>query len=275
MRRKTARLALYLSLALASLTTFGAERAEAVTVQGFVPEVAANVFEENGQEVAAVTINGKELVVYKAAAGSGDAAQKAEDLASELQGLFEDKKFDAEYLLPGRSGENPALVMQGQTVVELECVNDEDKEASSQKNLQMALKLTNTIRAMFGAPSVPATFFKVANIPAQIAGRVAGSFSGQASWYGPQFHGRKTSDGSRFDMNKLTAAHKTLPFGTKLLVMNRKTGDSCIVKVNDRGPFVGDRVIDLSRGAARQLNMLSSGVAVVDCVVLGTHQSTQ
>jgi rare lipoprotein A len=69
----------------------------------------------------------------------------------------------------------------------------------------------------------------------------------------------------------MTAAHRSLPFGTKLLVMNRKTGSSCVVEINDRGPFVGDRVIDLSRGAARQLNMISSGVALVDCLVLGSE----
>ena len=69
--------------------------------------------------------------------------------------------------------------------------------------------------------------------------------------------------------NGMTAAHRSLPFGTKLLVMNRRTGDSCVVKVNDRGPFIGGRVIDLSKGAARQLNMLGSGIAMVDCIVLG------
>ncbi|HMY03328.1 MAG TPA: septal ring lytic transglycosylase RlpA family protein, partial [Candidatus Obscuribacter sp.] len=92
--------------------------------------------------------------------------------------------------------------------------------------------------------------------------------SGQASWYGGKFHGRRTSNGDVFDQDGFTAAHRTLPFGTKLLVMNRRTGDSCVVEVNDRGPFCGERVIDLSRGAANKLNMLSSGVATVDCMVL-------
>jgi len=98
---------------------------------------------------------------------------------------------------------------------------------------------------------------------------ISGRFSGNASWYGPHFHGRKCSDGTIFDQEGMTAAHRSLPFGTKLLVMNRRTGASCVVKVNDRGPFIGGRVIDLSKGAARQLNMLGSGVAMVDCIVLG------
>jgi rare lipoprotein A len=99
------------------------------------------------------------------------------------------------------------------------------------------------------------------------------AFSGQASWYGPKFHGRKCSDGSRFDMEKMTAAHRSLPFGTKLLVMNRATGASCVVSVNDRGPFIGNRVLDLSKGAARKLNMLGSGVAMVDCLIIGSAGS--
>ncbi|MCA9805242.1 MAG: septal ring lytic transglycosylase RlpA family protein, partial [Cyanobacteria bacterium HKST-UBA02] len=90
-----------------------------------------------------------------------------------------------------------------------------------------------------------------------------------ASWYGRKFHGRKAANGERFDMNGLTAAHRTLPFGTKLLVTNRRTGSSCVVKVNDRGPYHGNRVIDLSKGAAEKLQMVSSGVAMVDVVVIG------
>jgi rare lipoprotein A len=136
--------------------------------------------------------------------------------------------------------------------------------------LELSWKIANGLRTAFGEPLVPQSFLKLADQIAQDNRKPSGWISGQASWYGPRFHGRKTSDGSRFDQEGMTAAHRSLPFGTKLLVMNRKTGNSCVVKVNDRGPFVGDRVIDLSRGAARQLNMLSSGVAMVDCVVLGS-----
>jgi rare lipoprotein A len=91
---------------------------------------------------------------------------------------------------------------------------------------------------------------------------------GLASWYGPGFHGRLAADGSRFNQHSLTAAHKTLPFGTKLKVTNQRTGQSCVVKVTDRGPFVGHRVIDLSKGAAAAIGMLGSGVAKVRLEVL-------
>lgn len=155
-----------------------------------------------------------------------------------------------------------------------------DSKALESKSFEYGLKITNSIREAFGAKSLPISFLKLAELTARhsvdslsamaSAGASATSrFSGTASWYGPHFHGHKTSDGTIYDQNGMTAAHRSLPFGTKLLVMNRRTGDSCVVKVNDRGPFIGGRVIDLSKGAARQLNMLGSGVAMVDCIVLG------
>src|SRR5918995_7022236 len=73
--------------------------------------------------------------------------------------------------------------------------------------------------------------------------------SGTASWYGPGFHGRTTANGERYNMYELTAAHRSLPFGTKVRVTNRMNGKSVVVRINDRGPYGGGRVIDLSRGA--------------------------
>ncbi|KQT82203.1 septal ring lytic transglycosylase RlpA family protein [Aurantimonas sp. Leaf443] len=87
--------------------------------------------------------------------------------------------------------------------------------------------------------------------------------SGSASYYGKQFHGRRTANGERFNMNSMTAAHRTLPFGTKVKVTNSVNGRSVVVRINDRGPFHGNRVIDLSRGAAQSIGMISSGVAKV------------
>jgi len=88
-------------------------------------------------------------------------------------------------------------------------------------------------------------------------------FGGIASWYGGKFHGRKTASGSTYDMNKLTCAHKTLPFGTKLLVFNPQNGRQVQVVVTDRGPYVGQRVIDLSKAAADKLCI--SGIGNVVC----------
>lgn len=86
---------------------------------------------------------------------------------------------------------------------------------------------------------------------------------GVASWYGPGFQGRRTASGERFDMHALTAAHRTLPFGTHVQVEHRGTGMTVTVRINDRGPFVGDRIIDLSKAAAQALDIVDDGHAVV------------
>ena len=86
---------------------------------------------------------------------------------------------------------------------------------------------------------------------------------GQASWYGPGFHGKKTASGEIFDQGRLTAAHKTLPLGTIAKVTNLENGNSVEVEINDRGPYVGDRVIDLSRAAANALGFVESGLTLV------------
>ena len=85
--------------------------------------------------------------------------------------------------------------------------------------------------------------------------------SGLASWYGPGFHGRRTASGETFDTNDLTAAHRTLPFGTRVRVVNERNGREVVVRINDRGPFAHGRVIDLSRAAAQTIGV--SGVAKV------------
>lgn len=85
------------------------------------------------------------------------------------------------------------------------------------------------------------------------------SQTGKASWYGSQFHGRKTSSGERYNMNALSAAHKTLPIPSYARVTNMQTGKSVIVRVNDRGPFHGNRVIDVSKAAAQQLGFINQG----------------
>lgn len=93
-------------------------------------------------------------------------------------------------------------------------------------------------------------------------------FIGRSSWYGKRFNGRKTASGERFDMNALTAAHKTLPMGTFLRVKNLNNDRTVIVKVNDRGPFVRGRMLDLSYGAAEKLGFTANGIAEVEARVV-------
>ncbi|WP_375057936.1 septal ring lytic transglycosylase RlpA family protein [Zobellella sp. DQSA1] len=94
------------------------------------------------------------------------------------------------------------------------------------------------------------------------------SAEGRASFYGHPHHGRKTASGERFNKNALTAAHKTLPFGSRVRVTNLNNQRSVVVRINDRGPYTRGRIIDLSEQAARELNMLRAGVAPVRLEVL-------
>lgn len=91
---------------------------------------------------------------------------------------------------------------------------------------------------------------------------------GTASWYGPGFKGRKTASGERYDPSQMTAAHRTLPFGTTVKVLNVENGKSTVVRINDRGPFIRGRIIDLSKAAAKHIQMMGPGTARVRLMAL-------
>lgn len=97
---------------------------------------------------------------------------------------------------------------------------------------------------------------------------VGGHQEGVASWYGPGFHGRRTANGEVYDQYELTAAHRTLPLGTRIKVTNERTGKFVVVRINDRGPFIKGRVVDLSRGAAKVIGLTATGVAPVKVSVV-------
>lgn len=106
-------------------------------------------------------------------------------------------------------------------------------------------------------------------------GQAAVKSDGLASWYGPNFAGRQTANGEIFDPSQLTAAHKTLPFGTQVRVTNLNNGRSVVVRINDRGPFKPGRVIDLSRAAAERVGMISSGTAPVSLELLNAAPTSE
>jgi rare lipoprotein A len=94
---------------------------------------------------------------------------------------------------------------------------------------------------------------------------------GMASWYGPAYHGKNTANGEVYNMNSLTAAHPSLPFDSKVRVTNKSNQKQVVVRINDRGPFVEDRIIDLSKEAARRLGMIQAGVAPVRLEPASSH----
>ncbi|QEY24975.1 septal ring lytic transglycosylase RlpA family protein [Neisseria animalis] len=122
-----------------------------------------------------------------------------------------------------------------------------------------------TFGALSVTPALAGKTYKVAGKTYKTMRTMPASFtqSGNASWYGPVFHGRKTANGERFNMNAMTAAHRTLPLGSTIKVTNTRNGKSIIVRVNDRGPFHGNRVLDLSKAAAAKLGFLGQGTAHV------------
>lgn len=117
------------------------------------------------------------------------------------------------------------------------------------------------------AASVAAAFGCRARAP-RVDYQAGHSLSGIASWYGKDFDGKPTASGAIYDMNDLTAAHRTLPFGTMLEVTNESNGRRVVVEINDRGPFVDGRVIDLSYEAAQRLGMVEDGTVPVDLRIL-------
>ena len=105
-------------------------------------------------------------------------------------------------------------------------------------------------------------------VPAYVPGKKYEEV-GVASWYGKKYHGRKTASGETFKMNKLTAAHRTLPLGLTAKITNLDNGRTIKVRINDRGPFIDGRILDLSYGAAKKLGMVEAGLAQVRIEIKG------
>ncbi|MGD1864431.1 MAG: septal ring lytic transglycosylase RlpA family protein [Phormidesmis sp.] len=162
--------------------------------------------------------------------------------------------------------------------------NDEDLIALDSRTIladttedaaEDALQVTNRLRRLIGEAEpvteiegLPEPEPEPVVVAAAPTPAIAYSNVGGASWYGPGFHGRLTANGETYNQYGITAAHRTLPFGTRVLVTNLYTGLQVTVRINDRGPYAGDRIIDLSRGAADQIGLTSSGVGTVQLDIL-------
>jgi rare lipoprotein A len=173
-----------------------------------------------------------------------------------------------------RAAERYEIAIDGKNLVAVDA-DTRLPEQNKKKLSDEALQATNRLRRLLGnAPPLK----EVAGMPkpkrSQPSQNIAFApvrsvLNGIASWYGPGFHGNRTANGETYNQNALTAAHKSLPFGTRVRVTHTGTGRSIIVRINDRGPYIGGRVIDLSAAAARVLGMMGSGVAPVRVEILG------
>ena len=138
---------------------------------------------------------------------------------------------------------------------------------TSESRFEVAIREVEAPQAIEEQPLKPAAPSLPIATPSSLP-TVRSVSNGQASWYGPGFYGNRTANGEVFRPGTLTAAHRTLPFGTKVRVTNLWNGRTAVVRINDRGPFHGNRVIDLAHGAANQLGVVASGVAQVKLEVL-------
>lgn len=147
----------------------------------------------------------------------------------------------------------------------------------SRKMFRLALNPSRLLLAVLLAAQLFAVACSGNRRPAAPAGPErlgAPAQRGFASWYGPGFHGRRTANGERYDMNALTAAHPSLPFGTRVAVRNVRNGKSVTVRINDRGPFSKSRILDLSYAAAREVGVVGPGTAFVEIYPLKNGEST-
>ncbi|MFG6103768.1 septal ring lytic transglycosylase RlpA family protein [Leptothoe sp. EHU-05/26/07-4] len=163
---------------------------------------------------------------------------------------------DGTYMV--KAGDSPLLTL-GETV-QLSDATENDAEN--------VLQITNRLRRLIGdGATEPITEVIGRPEPQQVAA-IRSSYSGMASWYGPGFHGRMSASGESFNQYAMTAAHRTLPFGTQVRVTNLNNGQQVVVRINDRGPFSRGRIIDLSAGAASAIGLQAAGVGPVQVEVL-------
>lgn len=187
----------------------------------------------------------------------GDDGTRAHAVAEAINRAQASGQLRADAIRPARRGGVYVLLAGKETLL---TVDDRLAAQAGVRASQLVLRWLDNVRlAVGGTP-----FGQTASRGGLGGG---GTLHGRASWYGPGFHGRRSASGERFDQNMMTAAHKTLPFGTVLLVTNTHNHRSVLVRVNDRGPYVAGRMIDLSAAAARALSI--DGVGAVRIDILG------
>ncbi|HEY9620789.1 MAG TPA: septal ring lytic transglycosylase RlpA family protein [Crinalium sp.] len=187
---------------------------------------------------------------------------QADAVAQRIQQVLKRPKFDPRSLAPAIVDDRPAGKAGGELLFSI----DEDLETALGRNGSLiAIDWINNLRIALSTPVLTLDQAQIKMYGLQQTGE---TMEGTASWYGPYFHGRLTAAGELFDQNELTAAHPSLPFNTYLKVTNLRNGDAVIVRINDRGPYVGSRSLDLSREAARCLGSENTGVVPYEAVIM-------
>lgn len=251
-------------------------RTQTINTNGRIDSLAT-IFSYVHEDRAATTLYINQLPVLTFLDHTGETSHSAEAIAQQvsetINTLAAAPDFDATKFSVSWQREGEYALLYGEKP--FATLNDVAFLADSTENHEQdALIAVNRFRRILGNAAPIDT---IANQPksqnkanAATAGtKVIRTLQGMASWYGPGFHGRRTASGERFNQYALTAAHKTLPFGTQVRVTNLRNGQSVVVRINDRGPYSHGREIDLSKGSAQQIGLVSAGVASVKLEVLG------
>jgi rare lipoprotein A len=206
----------------------------------------------------------KELSGQEGTANSEDPIVRANGIAQQLLSLaIEGDAGD----ITVRWDEDQELFVIGWNEQDLVAFNQQTMLAGSTDDAaEDALQAANRLRRLIG-DEPPLTEIEGRPEPVAVS-LVRSTYTGMASWYGPGFHGRRSASGEVFNQHALTAAHRTLPFGTQVRVTNVHTGQQVVVRINDRGPFSHGRIIDLSAGAAAEIGLRRMGVGRVQVEVL-------
>ena len=235
-----------------------------------LPPATLYSYDINGRQATTVYLEGLPLLTFVESSESSveeetireTPLERATQLTSKLNVLSRADLEDREIGLDTENGYSITIDDEVLVNIDRNVALDLHNSYSS-----TALAATNRLRRLLqGAPPVgTATVVPQSTI---VPNSVASSQRGLASWYGPGFAGRLSANGEIFDPEKLTAAHKYLPFGTMVEVVSLSTGRSVVVRINDRGPYIGGRIIDLSAAAARSIGLMGAGVGPVEIRIL-------
>lgn len=188
----------------------------------------------------------------------GDDGTRANAIASALNKAHAAGALRADKITPGRRNGHYVILAGRDTLL---TVDDKLATQAGTRPAMLALRWLDNLRTAMGGTPFSTASRGGLGLGGSLTGR---TMMGHASWYGPGFHGRRSASGERFDQNAMTAAHKTLPFGTILLVTNTHNNRSILVRINDRGPYIAGRMIDLSAAAAKSIGISGVGQVRID-----------
>lgn len=245
----------------------------------------ANSAENSTQPGSAIVATGKQqennrnLTTAAGQSQQNDPIFRANAVAAQLNQLSRESVDAGTITVTPDEGDNYLIKANGKDLVAIDAVTMLANTTGNRA--EDALQATNRLRRQIGNATplaeIPGMPRRVAIVkpksPEISTAPILYRLTGWASWYGPGFDGNTSASGEIFDQNDLTAAHRDLPFGTRVKVTNLDNGVSVVVRINDRGPFIEDRIIDLSAGAAEVLGITHSGVAPVSLEVLGSQNT--